>query len=283
MRRLLILTTVAALPMLVATPGARADGSVTCQNVDAHIASHKRRAEERFADARRYGGGHSALDSLRKSLEIWNPIPTSVEDVVEGEAQDAIGKICKGGLGRLLAGIDLTNKLIAQADVFINENSGMSAGMARTAAKDGKRHLRAANAHQQWKKEHCNCEDPPKEPEVPPYEEDNGKKPKPVPTGGGFGSPGTFNGGGWGTVEIDGSGSGTYTGTYGDQLGTIHLQGDARTGYTGTWAEPGIGREGLLENIQVSSDGRQITGSWRTTTAGEGYKHAQGQFRFVRR
>ena len=258
---------------IVFARGAHAGGTYSCETIDAHIASHKAWGEERLADAKLWTKGkNSTMASMQELFNIWNPVPTSVEDYIEGEVEDKIKKICKGGIRHVLGGIDMTSKLLKSANVLINENSGFSAGAARAAMLDVRRATRAMEAHLKWKRENCKCEQGPAD--TPPAEEEpeSGESPKPVPTkpSGGL-TPGRYNGGSFGTVTINADGSGTYDGTWDkSQLGQIQLRLNSATGlYSGTWMEDQINRHGVLRDVSISPDGRIISGNWETTAEGD--------------
>jgi hypothetical protein len=64
---------------------------------------------------------------------------------------------------------------------------------------------------------------------------------------------------------------GTYTSTWDtSRRGDIELRLDQEAGeYVGRWAEPAVGRQGILEDVEVSDDGQTIELRWRVTVAGQ--------------
>ena len=286
----LVFTALAVALALSAKP-VLADGTYPCNEIDVRIQLHLEAAAARSKDFDTYNKKEPTLwDSLKDTFDIWNPIPTDLDGVIEGEIEDMAEKACRGGLKHVLGGIDMTRKLLEQTQVFIkSQGRGVLNAMANAAKKDVNRNLKEAQEHLDWKRKHCNCED---------TQGDTGTVGQPdpglgdgiidKPAGDGGLVAGDFSGGGFGTVVLRGNGhslTGTYTGTYNrSQLGNVSITYNPATGqYTGEWSEPAIGRSGVLENIQVSDDGRLITGTWRTTVAGNGYSHASGSFRFVQR
>lgn len=77
---------------------------------------------------------------------------------------------------------------------------------------------------------------------------------------------------GWGTMTLSQEGgkiSGTYSDTYSSSdMGVISLFQDSNGEWTGTWEEPGIERRGTLHSVEVSDDGRTITGKYDVTEDG---------------
>ena len=64
----------------------------------------------------------------------------------------------------------------------------------------------------------------------------------------------------WGEVVLNADGTGTYTDTFGTGPGRIQLDRTGDRSYTGTWGESNQ-RSGKLV-IELSPDGRTITGTW---------------------
>jgi len=88
---------------------------------------------------------------------------------------------------------------------------------------------------------------------------------------------------GWGNMGVRGGGSsisGTYSDTYDkSKLGTFKISRDVKGKWTGTWEEPAIGRNGILYDITISSDGKKISGKYDVTAdGGKGNKTKGGTF-----
>lgn len=133
-----------------------------CDNVDGQIADAQKSANEEFAKANALQAAVNAApslwDNVTDSLAIWNPFSTSIGDAAEGAAQDAILSACGTVAKRAAAGIDLTNKLIQQADVLVaSQGAGVASANARAARIRGHKWMKEANRLLRWKQEHCQC------------------------------------------------------------------------------------------------------------------------------
>lgn len=77
---------------------------------------------------------------------------------------------------------------------------------------------------------------------------------------------------GWGTMTLTASPQG-YRGTYSDtyvksERGLITLSRDRNGAWSGTWSEPSIGRSGTLYAVQISADGKNISGKYDVIQTG---------------
>lgn len=91
---------------------------------------------------------------------------------------------------------------------------------------------------------------------------------------------------GWGQIILQGD-AGRYEGTYTDTYdksakGKITLE-FKNNRWQGTWSEPKIGRDGVLYNIEVSDQGRKITGLYDTRRTGGKRILTGASFRWVKK
>lgn len=89
---------------------------------------------------------------------------------------------------------------------------------------------------------------------------------------------------GWGGMTLTGgsaSAKGTYSDTYDKSKGVFEIKRvDGK--WSGTWGEPSIGRKGLLYDIQVSTDGKSISGKYNVTSdGGKGNKVKDQSFKWT--
>ena len=149
-----------ALAALLSTP-AQALG-LDCDNVDGMIKRAHDAANEEFATANTLQAAVDAApslwDSITDTFSIWNPFSTSVGDAVEGAVQDKLLSACGTVAKRAAVGIDVTNKLIQQADVIIaSQGAGVASANARAARIRGHKWMKEVNRLLKWKQEHCQC------------------------------------------------------------------------------------------------------------------------------
>lgn len=133
-----------------------------CDNVDGLIKDAHESANEEFRLANKLqaaaNAGPSLWDTVTDSLAVWNPFATSVGDAVQGAAQDVVVSACGTIAKRAAAGIDLTNKLIQQADVLgQSEGAAVTNANARSARQRGHGWMREVNRLLRWKQKHCQC------------------------------------------------------------------------------------------------------------------------------
>lgn len=71
---------------------------------------------------------------------------------------------------------------------------------------------------------------------------------------------GTWASGDWGSIVLQPDGTGSYSSTYGTGAGRLSLRALGGRRFAGSWGESSQ-RHGTL-TIEVSTDGRTITGTW---------------------